>query len=305
MDLTEDFPDIDNFDDLTKKFSEYMKSERSSSQSTIQAYVHDINEFSNFARKNYIDITKATRQNILSYVMYLQRCKKAPSSITRAVAGIRMFYQYLLKEGKTKDNPAYRLKLPKCDKKPPDIMTVEEVDLLLNQPSQSTFKGKRDKAMLELMYASGMKVSELVSLCVDDVDVDLGFVKCVSLPHARIVPLGAPCIAALADYLSYARFYMIKEENEKRLFVNCSGTKITRQGFWKIIKEYAKKANIDKDITPHTLRHSFAAHLLENGADISSVQEMLGHCDISSTQNYSRLVRPRIKDVYTKTHPRA
>ena len=291
--------------DLLDDFAEYMHSERSSSNSTIQAYMRDIKQYMDYAKDNLVDVTKATRQNVLSYVMYLERSGKAPSSVTRAVAGIRMFYKYLLKEGKTRDNPVYRLKLPKCDKKLPDILTVEEVDLLLSQPSQSTVKGKRDKAMLELMYASGMKVSELVSLGVDDVDIDLGFVKCVSLPHARIVPLGAPCIAALADYLQYARFYMIKSEGEKKLFVNCSGTKITRQGFWKIIKEYAKKANIDKDITPHTLRHSFAAHLIENGASLSAVQEMLGHSDIASTQMYSRLARPRIKDVYTKAHPRA
>ncbi len=298
-DLTEDFAD------LTNKFAEYMIAERHSSQSTVQSYVRDIRQYAEYSAKNYIDIASATKQNVLSYVLYLQRCKKAPSSVTRAVAGIRMFYKYLMKLGISKDNPAYRLKLPKCDKKMPDILTVDEVDLLLSQPSRATFKGKRDKAMLELMYASGMKVSELVALCTDDIDLNLGFVKCVSFPHARIVPLGAPCIDAVADYLQYARFYMVKDENEKRLFVNCSGTKITRQGFWKIIKDYAKKAEIDKDITPHTLRHSFAAHLLENGADITAVQEMLGHSDIASTQMYSRLVRPRIKDVYTKAHPRA
>ncbi|UKI36929.1 MAG: site-specific integrase [Clostridiales bacterium] len=204
------------FDD----FAEYMHSERSSSNSTVQAYMRDIKQYMDYAKDNLVDVTKATRQNVLSYVMYLERSGKAPSSVTRAVAGIRMFYKYLLKQGKTRDNPVYRLKLPKCDKKLPDILTVEEVDLLLSQPSQSTFKGKRDKAMLELMYASGMKVSELVSLGVDDVDIDLGFVKCVSLPHARIVPLGAPCIAALCRLFAVCEIlYDKKRGREKKLFL--------------------------------------------------------------------------------------
>lgn len=291
--------------DLLSEFVEYMESERKSSENTIQSYVRDIKQYINYMDSNSNDITKANKTNVLSYVMYLQKCKKAPSSITRAVAGIRMFYKYLLDRGIAQHNPAYKLELPKKDKKLPDILTVEEVDLLLSQPNSTTFKGKRDKAMLELIYASGIKVSELVNLNVSDVDIDLEFVKCVSVPRARIIPLGAPCIAALNDYLQYARSYMISDENEQKLFVNCSGTKITRQGFWKIIKEYKEKAHIEKEITPHTLRHSFAAHLLENGADLTAISEMLGHSDIASTQIYSRLVKTRIKEVYTKSHPRA
>ncbi|MBE7037764.1 MAG: site-specific tyrosine recombinase XerD [Ruminococcaceae bacterium] len=291
--------------DLLTEFIDYMEKERNSSENTIQSYLRDIRQYIGYMDSNLVDITKANRTNVLSYIMYLQKCKKAPSSITRAVAGIRMFYKYLLQKGVTRDNPAYKLELPKKDKKLPEILTVEEVDLLLNQPDSTTFKGKRDKAMLELIYASGIKVSELVNLKVSDVDTALEFVKCVAAPRARIIPLGAPCVAALNDYLMYARSFMIGDENEEILFVNCSGTKITRQGFWKIIKEYKEKAGIKKEITPHTLRHSFAAHLLENGADITAISEMLGHSDIASTQVYARLVKTRIKEVYTKAHPRA
>lgn len=291
--------------DLLSEFIDYMENERKSSANTIQSYARDIKQYINYMNSNSIDITKANKTNVISYVMYLQKQKKAPASVTRAVAGIRMFYKYLVEKNIAQDNPAYKLELPKKDKKLPEILTVEEVDLLLSQPNSTTFKGKRDKAMLELIYASGIKVSELVNLNVEDVDTTLEFLKCVSLPKARIIPLGTPCIAAVNDYLQYARSYMISDENEKKLFVNCSGTKITRQGFWKIIKEYKEKAKIKKDITPHTLRHSFAAHLLENGADITAISEMLGHSDIASTQVYSRLIKTRIKEVYTKSHPRA
>lgn len=291
--------------ELLTEFIDYMDKERNSSENTIQSYVRDIRQYINYMDSNMVDITKANRTNVLSYIMYLQKINKAPASITRAVAGIRMFYKYLSKKGVTQDNPAYKLELPKKDKKLPDILTVEEVDLLLSQPDSTTFKGKRDKAMLELIYASGIKVSELVNLKVGDVDTELEFVKCVCAPKARIIPLGTLCVEALKDYLMYARAYMVSDANDETLFVNCSGTKITRQGFWKIIKEYKEKADIKKDITPHTLRHSFAAHLLENGADITAISEMLGHSDIASTQVYARLVKTRIKEVYTKTHPRA
>lgn len=291
--------------ELLTEFIDYMDKERNSSENTIQSYVRDIRQYIEYMDSNMVDITKANRTNVLSYIMHLQKINKAPASITRAVAGIRMFYKYLLKKGVAHDNPAYKLELPKKDKKLPDILTIEEVDLLLSQPDSTTFKGKRDKAMLELIYASGIKVSELVNLKVSDVDIELEFVKCVCAPKARIIPLGTLCIAALKDYLMYARSYMISDANEETLFVNCSGTKITRQGFWKIIKEYKEKAGIKKDITPHTLRHSFAAHLLENGADITAISEMLGHSDIASTQVYARLVKTRIKEVYTKAHPRA
>ena len=298
-DLTEDFAD------LTNKFAEYMIAERHSSQSTVQSYVRDIRQYAEYSAKNYIDIASATKQNVLSYVLYLQRCKKAPSSVTRAVAGIRMFYKYLMKLGISKDNPAYRLKLPKCDKKMPDILTVDEVDLLLSQPSGATFKGKRDKAMLELLYATGIRVTELISLNVDDVSIELGYIKCRSGAKDRIVPIHTVAADALGDYLLNARKVMIIDPSETALFVNCNGKRLSRQGFWKIIKYYTAAAGIEKDITPHTLRHSFAMHLLENGADLRSIQEMMGHSDISSTQVYANMAKKRIKDVYSRTHPRA
>lgn len=287
------------------EFAQYLEKERGASAGTVQSYCRDIKQYMNYLNANYIDIQRANKTNVISYIMSLQKNGRAASSISRALASLRAFYKYLTNENIVASDPTLRLETPKQDKKLPSILTMEEVDLLLEQPDVATFKGKRDKAMLELIYASGIKVSELVSLDVEDVEVGLGFVRCVSGARARIIPLGGPCLRALNDYLQFSRNFLVSDKTQKKLFVNCTGSNLTRQGFWKIIKEYKEKANIEKEITPHTLRHSFAAHLLENGADLSSIQEMLGHSDISSTQIYTKLVKTRIKEVYNKAHPRA
>ena len=203
------------------------------------------------------------------------------------------------------DDPTYDLESPKVEKKLPQILSTKEVELLLEQPKCIDLKGYRDKAMLELLYATGIRVSELISLDIDDIDRDMGFIRCSKGNRERMIPIGSLAIQALQDYLTKARDLLIHDKDQRALFVNINGGRLTRQGFWKIIKQYKNQAKINKDITPHTLRHSFAAHLLENGADLRSIQEMLGHSDISSTQIYAQIARNKIKDVYKKTHPRA
>ena len=225
--------------------------------------------------------------------------------MSRSLASVRALYAYLHLKGFVHGDPTYRLKTPKAEKKLPQILTTSEVNVLLKCPDTSTDKGVRDKAMLELLYATGIKVSELISLNRSDLDLDFGYIKCVSENDARIVPLGKTAIRALREYMQGARQEMILQPTEAALFVNCNGTRMTRQGFWKLVKGYAKDADIKKDITPHTLRHSFAAHLLENGADVGSLQELMGHCDISSTQMYTQMVNQKLKSVYEKCHPKA
>ena len=244
-------------------------------------------------------------EDIRGYVTHMQEEGKAVSSISRTMASVRALFGYLHLKGKVSEDPTYRLKTPKAEKKLPQILTTQEVDALLRCPDCDTTKGIRDKAMLELLYASGIKVSELLGLNADDVDLDIGYLKCIGDSDVRIVPLGKTAIKALRDYISSARNVMIALPDEKALFVNCNGSRMTRQGFWKLMKAYASEADIHKDITPHTLRHSFAAHLLENGADLASIQEMLGHKDITSTQVYTRLMKNHIMEVYSKAHPRA
>ena len=235
----------------------------------------------------------------------MQKKGRAASSVSRSLASVRAFYNYLIMKDVVSANPAYNLDTPKQEKKLPRILTTEEVEKLLACPSSGdNDKCIRDKAMLELIYATGIKVSELIALNTDDVDVSLGYLKCIGDNSARIIPLGHVAIEALKKYLDNTRAAMSTKE-ETALFVNFNGGRLTRQGFGKLIKEYARKADIDMDITPHTLRHSFAAHLIENGADLASVQEMMGHKDISSTQVYTKLAKSRIREVYNKAHPRA
>lgn len=237
-------------------------------------------------------------------MLSMQKEGRADSTISRCIASVRALYAYLIIRGSVRENPAVGIKLPKQERKLPEILSKGEVDALLGGLSENNPKEIRDKAMLEIMYASGIKVSELISLRITDVDTDFGYLKCIHGTDVRIVPLGRPAIIAVKNYLAVSRPLMANED-EQTLFVNYTGSAMTRQGFWKLVKEYARKAGIEKDITPHTLRHSFAAHLLENGADLVSIQEMLGHKDISSTQMYAKLVHGRIREVYNRAHPRA
>jgi integrase/recombinase XerD len=288
---------LDDFvDDLTnnKKLSE----------NTIESYSRDIKQYLSYLEENNIDFKGAKRGNIIAYILYLKKENKAPSSISRSIASIRSFYHFLLKNNIINYDPTIDLESPKVEKKMPEILTIGEVEKLLSIPITNNFKGSRDKAMLELLYATGVRVTELVNLNIDDVNLNLGFVK-LNGTKERVVPIGRMAQKAVNIYINEYRQEFLKDKESNVLFLNFHGQKMTRQGFWKIIKSYAKEAGIEKKITPYTLRHSFAAHLIENGADLKSLQQMLGHADISTTQIYAEMVKTRISDVYRKTHPRA
>ena len=287
------------------KFIEYLEKEKNSSINTIVSYKRDLNKFALFLEKQGVfDVSKITATNLTSYVLFLEKKGLAASTISRSIASIKAFYDYLFHEGKIEKDISRVLKAPKIEKKIPEILTVEEVNLLLNQPEEKNQKGIRDKAMLELLYATGMRVSELLHLKVGDLNLSMGYVVCHEGHKERVVPFGKEAKKALERYVNEARDSMLGEENQEFLFVNCSKSGMSRQGFWKLLKVYASRAGIEKEITPHTLRHSFAAHLVENGADLKSVQEMLGHSDISTTQIYASLNGKNIREVYSKSHPR-
>lgn len=286
-------------------FIQYLHNTKKSSGNTEVSYERDLRKLSQFLSDQGIeDITQVTATNLNSYMLYLERKRFAPSTVSRSVASIRAFYQYLVKTQEISENPSEGLHPPKVEKKLPEILTVEEVDLLLAQPNAETPKGMRDRAMLELLYATGIRVSELVHLVLSDVNMSLGFLTCRDSGKERIIPFGSVAKKALQAYLTEARPGFVTEESGDLLFTNCSGKMMSRQGFWKILKSYANAAGIQADITPHTLRHSFATHLLQNGADLKSLQEMLGHSDISTTQMYVNMSVNKIRDVYMKAHPR-
>lgn len=291
--------------DAIQSFIQYLHNTKKSSGNTEVSYERDLKKLDQFLREQGIDdVTQVTATNLNSYMLYMERRRFAPSTVSRSVASIRAFYQYLVKIKEISENPSESLHPPKVEKKMPEILTVEEVDLLLAQPKGNTPKGMRDRAMLELLYATGIRVSELIHLELSDVNLQLGFLTCRENGRERMVPFGSVAKKALQAYLTEARPGFVKEEDCPLLFTNCSGKVMSRQGFWKILKGYAGAAGIQADITPHTLRHSFAAHLLQNGADLKSLQEMLGHSDISTTQIYVKASGNKIRDVYTKAHPR-
>ena len=287
-------------------FTEYLRNEKKSSENTVLSYARDLKGFCRFMKESgVLDPAKVNRTNVMAYVYELQKQQKAGATVSRNIASIRSFFQFLQRKGKVVENPAADLELPKVEKKVPEILSLEKVELLLEQPSGDEDKEVRDKAMLELLYATGIRVTELISLRVEDINLPLEYIRCGSDAKSRIIPIGAQAKFSLRKYLDKVRENMVLRSDEETLFVNCNGKPMTRQGFWKIIKAYAKKAGIEEDITPHMLRHSFAAHLIENGADLRSVQEMLGHSDISTTQIYTKLTNQKLKTVYAKAHPRA
>jgi len=291
---------------LIQKFMVFLEKDKRLSENTLQSYRRDVEQYINYLHEiNLQNISKTNKATIISYLLQLQKKGRATSTISRNLASIRSFYQYISKNKIIDFDPTSGLESPKVEKKLPQILSTQEVELLLEQPKCVDLKGYRDKAMLELLYATGIRVSELINLDITDVNLEMGFIKCSKGQRERMIPIGSMAINALKDYLNKARKLMIANSDEKALFVNVNGGRLTRQGFWKIIKQYKNQANINKDITPHTLRHSFAAHLLENGADLRSIQEMLGHSDISSTQIYAQIAKNKIKEVYKKTHPRA
>lgn len=292
-------------DKQIKLFLEFLQNDKKLSDNTLQSYRRDILQFEKFLDANDINFSKATEENIEDYLKELQKEGKKTSTASRSLATIRSFYQYLLRTKKVKEDPTVSIQSPKIEKRVPSVLTSEEVELLLDQPKDVDLKGTRDKAMLEFAYATGMKVTEIIDLNIDDVNFDENTVLCSNGKKARIIPLGTLAEKALKEYVEDARPIMVKDETNKALFVNVNGDRLTRQGFWKIVKYYKEQAHIEKDITPHVLRHSFATHLLQNGADLKSIQAMLGHSDISSTQIYAQFQTPELKNIYKKAYPRA
>lgn len=291
--------------DWLSVYEDYLKNEKQASANTVSSYLRDVRQFAGEMEDREIPLTEVLSQDVEEYAHGLTRKGKSPATVTRSVASIKSFYNCLMGLGAMDRNPAKGVAPAKVERKLPQVLTGKEVELFLEQPECTDLKGYRDRAMLELLYATGIRVSELIALDVDDLNLPGGVLKCFSKGKERIIPLYPAAIRALSEYVHNVRPQLVDSLDETALFVNMNGDRMSRQGFWKLIKYYQEKAGIKKDITPHTLRHSFAAHLLENGADLRSIQEMLGHADISSTQIYSRLLNQKIKDVYLKAHPRA
>ena len=287
-------------------FEKYLREEKKSSSNTLSSYLRDIRQFGAYLDLHTdTDIVSATEDELSEYINWMKGQGKSVATVSRCIASLKCLYSYLTIRQIIAENPATKLVPDKGEHKLPQILTSQEVDLLLEQPECIDAKGYRDKAMLELLYATGIRVTELINLDITDINLAAGVIRCSTRDKERLIPMYAKAVKALSDYVTLVRPQMIAMPDEPSLFVNVNGERMSRQGFWKIIKYYQKKANIEKDITPHTLRHSFAAHLLENGADIHAIQEMLGHADISSTQVYTQLVKKQLKDVYNKAHPRA
>lgn len=286
-------------------FIAYLHNVKKMSLNTELSYRRDLVKFINYLTaqgiKGFKDITAT---NLNSYILYLEKNNFSAATVSRSIACIKTFYHYLFKEGKVEKDVSDTLKAPKVEKKVPQIMTPKEVVRLLDGPKGDSLKDIRDKAMLELLYATGIRVTELITLKLEDVNLQMSYIICRDSSKERVIPFGHEAKNALVKYLTDTRDAMLEDKDSDILFVNCSGEPMSRQGFWKLIKYYAKKAGIEADITPHTLRHSFAAHLVENGADLRSVQEMLGHSDISTTQVYANMNHSRIREVYSKAHPR-
>ena len=292
-------------DKQIKLFLEFLQNEKKLSSNTLQSYKRDILQYQNYIDKHKLNYQKVDSDELNKYLKDLSKANKKASTISRNLATIRSFYQFLIRTKKVKNDPTEGVHSPKVEKKVPSVLTDKEVELLLDQPKSVDLKGIRDKAMLEFAYATGMRVTEIISLNIDDVNIKESYVTCNSGNNKRVIPLGSISLNALTEYLEKSRAILIKDEKEKALFVNINGKRLTRQGFWKIVKFYKEQANISKDITPHVLRHSFATHLLRNGADLKSIQTMLGHSDISSTQVYMQFKNENLKTIYNRAHPRA
>lgn len=287
-------------------FEKYLVNDKKASANTLSSYMRDIRKYCDYLEIHTEEtIVSASEDDVHEYIDYLRASGKSIATVSRNIASLKCLYTHLCIKQIVKVNPAMKLVPDKGAQKLPQILTSKEVELLLDQPQCIDAKGYRDKAMLELLYATGIRVTELIDLNIGDVNLNAGVVHCQSRNRERFIPLYPAAVKAVSEYITLVRPQMIATPDEQSLFVNVSGERMSRQGFWKIIKFYQKKAGIEKDITPHTLRHSFAAHLLENGADIHAIQEMLGHADISSTQVYSHLIKKQLKDVYNKAHPRA
>ena len=287
-------------------FLNYIQNEKRLSSNTLESYRRDIKQFEAYLVEHDLAILAVTKTVIITYLIHLQKLGKATSTISRSLATLRCFFHFMHNSGFIEQDPTNDMESPKVEKKLPSVLTKREVELLLEQPQSNNAKGSRDKAMLELLYATGIRVTELITLSAADVDLDRGIMQCKSGDSKpRTIPIGNIALKYLKLYIYEYRSRICPNKEEASLFVNFHGKPMTRQGFWKIIKYYTTKAKINKTITPHTLRHSFAVHLIENGADLQAIQEMLGHSDISTTQIYSKINKNRIIEVYSKTHPRA
>ena len=291
--------------DFVQAYENYLSKVKRASSNTIASYMRDIRQFSDWLQKEGIEVIDATQLNISDYLRHLEESGKSSSTISRTLASLKNFYGHLVSSGFLEITPVLDIRVNRGEKRLPQILTGREIELLLSQPVCVDAKGYRDKAMLEVMYATGLRVSELIALDLEDFNSEQGVIKCNGSKKTRVVPLYPAALRALTIYVQQIRDSLVINPQERALFVNVSGVRMSRQGFWKILKHYQQTAHIEKEITPHTLRHSFAVHLLENGADLGSVQELMGHCDISSTQLYTQMVNQKLKSVYEKCHPKA
>ncbi len=292
--------------DLVRAYENYLTKVKQASANTVSSYMRDIRQFSFWLHdQEGVEVLDAKQFHICSYVDSLKEDGRSGATLSRAVASLKNFYGYLISSGFLEASPVMDIHVERGEKKMPSVLTGREIELLLAQPAAVDPKGIRDKAMLEVMYATGIRVTELIDLDVEDVNLEQGIIKCAGAKKSRAIPLYPAALKALSAYLKDVRNAMVANPEEEALFVNINGVRMSRQGFWKILKHYQASAHIDKEITPHTLRHSFAVHLLENGADIGAVQELMGHSDISSTQLYTHMLNQKIKSVYEKCHPKA
>lgn len=291
--------------DEIQEFIAYLKEVKKTSENTAVSYERDLKKLNKYFREQGVfDVNQITSTSLNSYILYLEKQGLKPATISRGIASIKAFFHFLQRQGYVSQDAAEELKAPKVEKKMPAVLTTAETVKLLDQAKGSTPKELRDSAMLELLYATGIRVSELISLKIEDVNLQMEYITCRDTSRERIVPFGTVAKNALGTYLTKGRPGLVADEKSPYLFTNCSGRAMSRQGFWKLVKSYGKKAGITAELTPHTLRHSFAVHLVSNGADLHSVQEMLGHSDISTTQVYADMNQSRIREVYTKAHPR-
>ena len=291
--------------DYISGYEIWLAQEKRAAANTLSSYLRDVRQFGQWAAEERLTLTQINQEDIKRYALHLEKKGKSNATVVRSVAALKSFYLYMMSIKAVQVNPAKGFTPNRVERKLPAILSNHEVDLFLEQPDSSDAKGCRDKAMLELLYATGIRVSELISLDVQDLNLSASFLRCRGKSKERIVPLYKGAVRAVAAYVNDVRPQLLESPEETALFVNMNGERMSRQGFWKIVKCYQDKAGIHKDITPHTLRHSFAAHLLENGADLKSIQEMLGHADISATQIYAQVVNQKLRDVYAKAHPRA
>ena len=292
--------------DLVSAYENYLTKIKRASANTISSYMRDIRQFAGWLQQtDNIDVIEASQLNISSYLTHLESEGRSGATVSRCLASLKNFYSYVVSSGFLEQTPVTEIKVERGEKKLPQILTGREIELLLAQPVCVDAKGFRDKAMLETMYATGIRVTELIDLNISDVNLDVGIIKCAGSKKTRAIPLYPAALSALRTYVESVRSMMLADPDEKALFVNVNGVRMSRQGFWKILKHYQASAHIEKEITPHTLRHSFAVHLLENGADIGSVQELMGHSDVSSTQMYTQMINNKLKSVYAKFHPKA